>query len=161
MPSDSLHLCPSLCDSSTPPLVTHKHTHTLTLISSLAYLQSSIFLEVQHKANRTNEISLIICDYVSLVCHLGSISFSRKSLGFKILFSNKFSVIVQQTADTCPMKLTAGKWVLLTKGRNRGRKEHLSMSLPSLEYPSVAHPVGADIHAGKQEERVPCLSCCF
>ncbi len=35
------------------------------------------------------------------------------------------------------------------------------MSLPSLEYSSVARPVGADIHAGKQEERVACLSCGF
>lgn len=56
---------------------------------------------------------------------------------------------------------------LLRKGgvvnmrKEGGRREHLSMSRPSLEYPSVARPVRADIHAGKQEKRVACLSCCF
>lgn len=58
-------------------------------------------------------------------------------------------------------RLSAGKWLLFTSAKNEGRREHLSMSLPSLEYYSVAHPVSADIHAGKQEERAACLSCYY
>ncbi len=67
MPSDSLHLCLSLCDSSTLPSVTH--TYTLS-VSSLATLQPSIFLGIQHRANWVKEILLIINDVNSLVWHL-------------------------------------------------------------------------------------------
>lgn len=39
------------------------------------------------------------------------------------------------------------------QGRKEGRREHLSMSLPSLELSSVARLVRADFHAAKQEEQ--------
>lgn len=77
MPSDSLHLCLSLCDSSTLQSVWHTHIYTH---SSLASLQTSIFLGFQHRANWATEILLIINDVNSLLWHLTYLSFPQVTL---------------------------------------------------------------------------------
>lgn len=134
LPSVSLHLCLSLCDSSALPSVWHTYIYTH---SALALLQTTIFLGIQHRANWAKDTLVIINDVNSFLWHLGCFSvLLMLSHTLKGIKSGLWSVLMHDAWISHLGLVRESGYCLYEQGRKEGRKEGAPVDVTS--FPRVS-----------------------
>lgn len=136
VPSDSLRF--PLCDSSTPPLV---FLHTLLFLSGFTpVLHTSWESSTGHNVLQRFWSLLIIwipsCEILRTFPELRS-CWAKVWEWLMVFLHFIIKKLFKKRTARVLLRLAAGKWVLFTcvrkEGKKEGRREHLSLSLPSLE----------------------------